>query len=292
MTGGSADAPALRKRLPRLTDRVPLGRSGLLVSPICVGTVDDPAIVIDAFGAGINFFFLTADMHWPMYEGTRLGLAHLLAKRPEVRQRLVVAVTSYVSQPEFCRMPFEEVLGVVPGLEHVDVAIIGGSYPQDFFSRLVTYRAQRPGDMRAVGATFHERRSAVTAVNHGLIDVGFVRYNSAHPGAEHDVLPHLLEGGQARMFSFGSSAGFVPHERLLELGVPESRWRPRLVDHYRFALSSARVDGVLCALGERAHVGELAAALESGPLSDAERSYLMTLSSLDAGRVALDREAT
>jgi aryl-alcohol dehydrogenase-like predicted oxidoreductase len=284
---GGASSRVERARLPHLTDRVTLGRSGLRVSPFCLGMVGDPAVVLDAFDAGINFFFLTADMHWPLYEGTRLGLTRLLAMRPGARDQLVVAVASYVTQPEFSTAPFEEVLDAVAGLEHVDLAVIGGAYPNDFFGRLAEYEARRPGRARALGATFHHRQSAVTAVNRGLVDLAFVRYNSAHWGAEQDVLPHLSDAGIARLFSFNAASGHVLHARLSELGLPETRWRPKLVDHYRFALSAPRIDGLLCSLTEREHVAELAAAVAAGPLSDAERNYLKTLCSLDAGDIAL-----
>ena len=64
----------LRTQLPRFSDRLALGKRGLAVSPFCLGLVEDPATISAAFDAGINFFFLTADMHWPLYEASRRGL--------------------------------------------------------------------------------------------------------------------------------------------------------------------------------------------------------------------------
>jgi len=94
-----------RRELPKLTDRLPL-RDGLEVSPVCVGIVGDPDVVPAAFEAGINFFFVTADMHWPLYEGVREGLRRLLKSNPAARDSLVVGVVAYVTQPEFCWVPF------------------------------------------------------------------------------------------------------------------------------------------------------------------------------------------
>src|SRR6185436_586633 len=85
-----ADAVSTRAELPKLTDRLPLGGSGLEVSPCSLGLTGDPATVPAAFEAGINFFFLTADMHWPIYEPTRRGLKLLLEGRPGVRDAIVV----------------------------------------------------------------------------------------------------------------------------------------------------------------------------------------------------------
>src|SRR4051812_39900076 len=69
-----------RTVLPAPGDRLPLGDCGLKVSPFCLGMVGEPATVPAAFDAGVNFFFVTADMHWPLYEMTRRGLADLLAR--------------------------------------------------------------------------------------------------------------------------------------------------------------------------------------------------------------------
>jgi hypothetical protein len=59
----------MREHLPRLTDRIPLG-GGLMVSPVCLGRIPDedlPGSVNTAcaeFDAGVNFFFLSCDLHW------------------------------------------------------------------------------------------------------------------------------------------------------------------------------------------------------------------------------------
>ena len=107
--------------MPRLGDRLALGSDGLRVSPFCLGIVGEPATVSAAFDAGVNFFFVTADMHWPLYEHTRRGLADLLARGRGVRDKVVVAGVCYPTQPEFCAMPFEELAAAVPGLKTLDV---------------------------------------------------------------------------------------------------------------------------------------------------------------------------
>ena len=65
--------PVARAHLPRFTDRLALGGQGLAVSPFCVGMVALPETIGAAFDAGINFFFVSADMHWPLYEATRVS---------------------------------------------------------------------------------------------------------------------------------------------------------------------------------------------------------------------------
>ena len=144
-----------RAKLPKPTDRLPLGASGLEVSPICVGITDDPRTIPAAFEAGINFFFLTADMHWPLYEQTRRGLAQLLDGHPDARDSIVVGVVSYVAQPEFLWVPFDEVLAELPQLERLDLTIAGGAYNHEIDQRLETYerhRSVRHAGARAIGA--------------------------------------------------------------------------------------------------------------------------------------------
>src|SRR5262245_19971481 len=178
-----------RSSLPLLTDRFPLGSAGLQVSPFGLGMVGDPAAVPAAFDAGINFFFITADMHWPLYEQTRRGLADLLARGGDIRDRLVVAGVCYPTQPEFCMAPFEELVRAVPGLKRLEVRVAGGAYAQEFNVRQPVYAEHRttaPAGNRAVGATFHDRLAATAAVREEKVDIAFIRYNPGHSGARRD----------------------------------------------------------------------------------------------------------
>jgi hypothetical protein len=270
-----------------LTDRLLL-RSGLTVSPVCLGLVSSPELVPAAFEAGVNFFFVSADMHWPLYEPLRLGLRALLERRPSARNEIVVAAVSYVTQPEFCYAPFYEVIDAVPELGHIDLGVIGGSYPSDFFVRLAQYERVRPAGMRGIGATFHHRESAITAIEHDLLDIAFIRYNAGHAGAESDVFPYLKAKRSTKLFNFKSTSGYVPVERLHALGVGAESWHPEPVDHYRFALRRPEIDGVLCGFGQVDHIAALSAAMAGAPLSEREADYMKTLALLDAGEIEVD----
>ena len=61
--------PDRKETLPRLTDRIGLGGSRLQVSPVCLGYAQSPAMIPAALDSGVNFFFITADLQWPIYEG-------------------------------------------------------------------------------------------------------------------------------------------------------------------------------------------------------------------------------
>jgi len=266
-----------REVLPHLTDRISLG--GLAVSPFCVGMVDNADTIGAAFDAGINFFFLTADMHWPRYEAARVGLANLLARVP--RTEVVVAAAAYVTQPEFCSTPFQEVIEAVPRLESLDVLVAGGAYANELAARLPVYHRHREqgfAGARALGVSFHDRRAALAAINGGEIDVAFIRYNAAHPGAQRDVFPLLRPGLHTRVFGFTSTAAHDPSSNLAG-DLADDVWIPDITDHYRFALSRVGLDGLLWSPTQPSHIPALAAAMEDGPLSLDEEGHMIELAS-------------
>ena len=261
-------------------------RDGVLVSPICIGTVGDPDVVPAAFEAGINFFFVTADMHWPIYENVREGLRRLLRKNPAARESLVVGVVAYVTQPEFCWMPFEEVLDEIPELERrIDVTIAGGCYGHEFPTRVAVFKKHRETKhvgARAIGASFHDRVGARAALEAGDLDIAYIRYNPIHPGAALDLFPHVTDE-QPVLFNFKSTNGYLEERHYAALNIDDSFWRPHITDYYRFVLSEPALDGVLCAPPNAAAIRDLADALAKGPLDDEDRQYMLDLGVLARG---------
>jgi hypothetical protein len=285
-----------RAELPRPTDRLPLGASGLEVSPVCIGRTNDARTIAAAFEAGINFFFVSADMHWPIYEQTRRGLAQLLDSHPGARDAIVVAGVSYVAQPEFLWTPYLEVLSALPQLGHLDLTIAGGAYGHEIDRRLETYeqhRSLRHAGARAIGASFHDREAARRLVTQGTLDVGFVRYNPVHPGAHDDLFPHVgsrAEGRRTLLFNFTSLFGYlISDEQYTALGLTADYWRPRPTDYYRFALSEPALDGVLCSPPGPDAVRDLVDALAAGPLDEDDRQYLLDLGELYRGSATVAR---
>jgi hypothetical protein len=282
-----------RKTLPKPTDRLPLGGSGLAVSPLWLGLVDDPRTVSAAFEAGVNFFFLSADLHWPFYEGVRRGLAQLLRRRG-VRDDIVVGVVTYLSQPGMCWMPLEEALAAVPGLGRVDVSVAGAVHGWDLVRRRDEHDQQRRSGYcgaRAIGATFHDRTAALQATAGGLLEIAGIRYNPDHSGARHDVFPFLPARRHTLLYCFNSTVGHVPASRCKELGLAADLWRPHVTDLYRFALTSAALDGLLVAPRTPRQLQGLIDALERGPVSRDEERYLIELARVSAGRAKLRESA-
>jgi hypothetical protein len=283
----------MRAALPRLRDRLRLGDVASGVSPVCLGMVGDPRVVPAAFDAGANFFFLTADMHWPLYEPLRRGLAMLLSRGGGVRDEVVVGVVSYVTQPEFCLLPFREVIDAVAGLSRIDLTLLGGSYAADFAARRPAYQRHREGAIpgaRATGASFHDRLAAREAIAGGEVDVAFLRYNAEHRGAEEDLFPAIEAIGAPRralVYAFKTTSGHLDAEARTRVGLTDEDWQPHVTDRYRFALGRPEIDGVLCALDEERHVAELDEALAKGPLDEEDAQYLRDLGDLSAGRATL-----
>ena len=276
-----------RRPLPRFTDRVSLGQ-GVSVSPFCLGTVGNWRLIPAAFEMGINFFFITTDMHWPYYEASRKGVKALLASRPGIREEIAVAGVCYPTQPEFQVAPFAELVHAVPRLQWIDVFVAGGVYPRDLLSRVDVLRALVAEVGRGVvGASFHDRQAARSAANLRITDLCYVRYNPVHPGARDDLFPHVKRR-HAPLFNFKSTTGFVPHDTLRALNVDPGLWYPDATDYYRYALSRPQMDGLLFAVDHQRHLEELHRALHRGGLTPAEEEHLEELALLatEAGSAA------
>lgn len=281
------------RKLPRFSDRYELGGAKLKVSPFCLGMVGEPDTVLAAYDAGINFFFFTADMHWPYYEATRQGLTRLLARGSGIREKIVVGIVSYCTQPEFCYAPFSEAMAAVPGLERVDVPIAGGAYANEFLVRAGIYQQHRRSNFlgtRAIGTTFHDRKAALSAIDHEMIDIAFIRYNPSHPGAREDLFPLLDPKSATLLYNFKNTMGALPPEALPKLGLDDSYWKPKVTDYYRFVLTRPEIDGSLIGLTTPDQVTALAKAMEEGPLDEEEEKFLMDLALLAQGRATLEEE--
>lgn len=279
-----------RRELPKLTDRYPLG-NGLQVSPFCLGLVGDPDVVAAAFEAGINFFFISADMHWPVYEQTRRGLAQLLRDKPAARDQIVLGLVAYVTQPEFCWVPFQEVLEELPAAKHVDVTIAGGSYGNEISRRLdvfAQHKARNYLGVRGTGATFHDRPAILPVLDANRVDIAFVRYNPVHPGAAKDLFPSVRDD-HPLLFNFKSTIGHLDEGEYKALGVGDDFWRPHQTDYYRFALTAPALDGILCALPSVAAVRDLSDALAKGPLDEDDHQYLLDLGELARGAATVKK---
>lgn len=257
-----------------------MGRRGLQVSPICLGITDSPATVEAAFEAGVNFFFISADLHWPLYEATRRGLERLLKGNRKRRDEIVVGIASYFEEPWFGYLQFWEVIDAIPALERVDLLIAGGvTNDLSFDERTATLRRARAMQYlgaRSIGASLHKRKLALLAQNRGL-DISYIRYNAAHPGARSEVLSSLPQKRRTLLFNFKSVLPVVSTASPAKFAKLRRSMIPAPTDHYRFALSAPEIDGILCSPRTPLQVFRLLRALEKGPMSRDEQDYMLQI---------------
>jgi len=128
------------------------------------------------------------------------------------------------------------------------------------------------GKVRALGVSIHDRPRAGRLAESSVLDLLMVRYNAAHPGAETDVFPHLARRRPAVVAYTATS-----WRKLLR---PPRGWKgpPATAgDCYRFCLTNPHVDVVLTGPRDVAELRENLEAVEKGPLSEAEMTFMREL---------------
>ena len=133
---------------------------------------------------------------------------------------------------------------------------------------------------RAIGASFHQRTLAALSDAYDLMDISFIRYNAAHPGARRDLFPYLRQTRTAPVFNFKSMMFAVAEPTFAALGLGQHAWLPKPTDYYRFVLSNPHVHGILCSPMSPQEVDSLVDALNDRPLAPHEQQYMVWLSSL------------
>jgi aryl-alcohol dehydrogenase-like predicted oxidoreductase len=128
------------------------------------------------------------------------------------------------------------------------------------------------GKVRAIGISTHDRKLVGRLAEESPLSMFMIRYNAAHPGAEIDIFPHL-ERRKPMIVAYTATSW----RKLLR--APKG-WTGKVAtagDCYRFCLTSPHVDVVLSAPKTVAQVRENLAALEKGPLSQDEMTWMRDL---------------
>lgn len=126
-------------------------------------------------------------------------------------------------------------------------------------------RLREEGKVRVLGVSIHDRLRAATLAQDPAVDLLMIRYNAAHPGAEHDIFPRL-----ARRRPVVVAYTATAWRKLLRPPRGFAGSVPTAGDCYRFCLSSPHVDVVLTGPRSVAELRENVAALEKGPLGPRE----------------------
>jgi len=130
-------------------------------------------------------------------------------------------------------------------------------------------RLRDEGKIRAVGTSLHDRPRAGRLAEDSIFDVLMIRYNAAHPGAEQEIFPHLARRRPAVVAYTATS-----WRKLLR---KPGAWSGRAMtagECYRWVLASPHVDLVLCGPRTAAEWRENLAAVQAGPLPDAELAWM------------------
>lgn len=258
----SAAADFLHRELPAVGKRV--FRLGLAANY----GIDADAIRA-ALDRGVNYLYYTA-------RGEMKGVLPDALRHD--RDRYVIAATPIVGYFGFSvRLGAERLLKKL-GTEYLDVFQLGwlGVASAMTEGTLKELRhLKESGKVRALGTSIHDRDRAGRLAEDSPLDLLMIRYNMAHPGAERDVFPHL-ERRRPAVVAYTAT-------RWRKLLARPRGWQgpvPTAADCYRFCLSSAHVDLVLCGPANGAQLDENLAGLERGAVTPEEDRWMR-----DLGRV-------
>jgi aryl-alcohol dehydrogenase-like predicted oxidoreductase len=144
---------------------------------------------------------------------------------------------------------------------------VGSAWTEGTIEALTRLRDE--GKVKAIGISIHDRKRAGALAESSPLDLFMIRYNAAHPGAERDIFPHL----ETRK---PSVVAYTATSRRELLKKPRG-WSGDVMtagDCYRFCLSSPHVDVALCGPGDTTQLTENLDALDRGPLSPEEMTWM------------------
>jgi aryl-alcohol dehydrogenase-like predicted oxidoreductase len=242
-----------------------LGRTGLRVGPIGISaSYGVPAAAIErAFDRGVNY------LYWGSRR-TRAFAEALRHLRPH-RDRVIFVLQTYSRVPAHLCWSAERAIRSV-GYDRADVLLLGWWNHPVSPRILDAARALRDrGLVRFIALSGHDRPYLGRLADAGDVDVIHVRYNAAHPGAERDVFPHVPGDGRPGLVAFTSTSW---GQLLRPRAVPPGERTPTATDCYRFVLSNPNIDACATGPASAAHVEDALLAVERGPMSDDELSWM------------------
>jgi predicted aldo/keto reductase-like oxidoreductase len=245
-------------------ERVPLGKTGLMVSRIGLASgYGVPAAAIEkAFHEyGINYLYVSPLLNL----GKMVQAVRNLA--PSHRDELCIVLARPILGGFRLESYVERWLKKLE-LEWVDLLFQGMRKRP---SQKLTDRVQRlkdSGKVRFLGISSHKRPLlGKIAHNETAVDFFHVRYNAVHTGAEQDVFPHLPQENRPGIVIFTATCwGKLLKPRRMPAGE-----RPlAAADCYRFVLSHPDVNVCVTGPSTAAQMEDNLKALEAGPLDEEE----------------------
>jgi aryl-alcohol dehydrogenase-like predicted oxidoreductase len=267
--------------------RAVLGRTGLEVGRLGLasgygvpGTALEPALE-----RGVNYIF------WGSRRGDSFGAA--LKRLRTQRERFVLVIESYTRLASLLSWSLERALRTL-SFEYTDILLLG-LWNKPVPSRILdaARRLKERGLARFLAVSTHKRALAHRIAAGRDFDVVHFRYNAAHPGAEHDLFPHLPAANRPGMVSFtatswGTLLGKASLQGIL-MGTrkpPKSEPVPTAADCYRFVLTRPEVDVCLTGPANAAQMEQALEALRLGPMSEDELAWMRRVGRAVAGKSA------
>ncbi|WP_088893973.1 aldo/keto reductase [Leptolyngbya ohadii] len=215
-----------------------------------------------AVDSGINYLFFYA---LPKVELVQELKDTLAAQRESV----FVATGSESRQPEHLREYFDPLRRSL-GTNIIDAFFLEYVTPSEdpdlLQAALIELRSwQSQGQLRYVGASSHNRSTALRLIEDKSLDVLMLRYNMAHRKIEADVLPAALEANLPIVAFTCTRWGSLLN------GHPD--WTgeiPTAADCYRYVLHHPAVQIALTGSATRQQLTENLSVLKSLPLTPAE----------------------
>jgi predicted aldo/keto reductase-like oxidoreductase len=259
---------------------VVLGRTGLKVGRLGIasGYKAPAAAIEEAFEKGCNYFTWGTVIKGYMPQ-MRDALRNIVAKGQ--RDRLVLAAFTYAHNNFMTEKLLRRGLKSA-GLDHADVLILG-YFAKRPPRRLVdgARRMKEKGLVRFIGLSSHNRKLLGELAGDGEFDVLHLRYNAAHRGAEREIFPFIGKERRPGLVAFTATRwGKLLDPKKMPAGETPST----AGDCYRFVLSNPAVD--VCISGAKT-VDEMRrnlAALEAGPMSQAEIERMRRIGDFIYGR--------
>ncbi|MGA2770880.1 MAG: aldo/keto reductase [Bryobacteraceae bacterium] len=259
-------------------ERATLGRTGLQVGRLGISaSYGVPAAAVErAFEQGVNYLYWGSMRTKPFAQALRN-----LAGR---RDRMVLVIQSYSRMAALVGRSLERALRAI-GYDHADLLLLG-MWQKPVPPRILdaAREAQRRGLVRHLAVSTHRRRLVPEIARGADYDVVHFRYNAAHPGAEHDIFPHLPAGDRPGLVSFTatswgqltrSARGIANWRQWFGGGsIPKGERTPTGADCYRFVLAQPDVDVCLTGPATAQHVDEALEALRRGPMTPEELDWM------------------
>ena len=259
---------ARRVTLPGMAsgwERVILGRTGVPVTPLGLGSSYGLARrdVERAVERGVNY------LYWGSVQRPGFGaaIAHVARRR---RESVVTVLQSYTRVPALLRVFVEQAL-LRLRLDHTDFLLLdwyNEPPPRRVLDAALALRDR--GKVRHLIVSSHVRKLLPELAADATYGAIMVRYNAAHPGAEEDVFPHLVDPRPGVVAYTATRWGGLVDPRL----TPPGERTPRGSDCYRFALTNPNVNLVLAGPSGPAELDEALAALDRGPMSPDELAWM------------------